>query len=128
LREDRDVRFCDRHWTRLREEVEAQEGLSDLIAPDGETAALQLAAAVESGEETAATFDPLMWSHWAIVARISEHAPEVIFYDGCPLCWVQDTHEAACNEPNCQVTRESFEEWIPGVAAAAKERWELLRT
>jgi hypothetical protein len=73
------MRFCDDHWSRLREKVDAA-GLSEFIAKDGVDAARrqqqqfdEVAAALNAGESespvTAETFDPLMGAHWAIVTN-----------------------------------------------------------
>lgn len=78
--------------------------------------------ALESQRETIANYDPLMWAHWSIVDRIAKHAPEVVLVDGCPLCWVAGEHEQHCVDAECAIIRQTFEDWIPGVAAAAAER------
>lgn len=113
------MRFCDTHWSRLREAIDA-EGLSHLVARDGSAAAANLVSEIETGARRE-NFDPLMGAHWAIVARISDHAPGVLFIEGCPLCWVADEHEAHCDTPGCTVTRRTFEDWIPSVAAFMRE-------
>jgi hypothetical protein len=119
------MQFCQPHWDKLRDAI-AAEGLADLVACDGAHAVRQIAAEVEQGKRTLATFDPLMGAHWAIVGRIAEHQPGVVLIDGCPICWVQDGHERTCTDPACGVTRETFEEWIPSVAAFMRTEWERL--
>ncbi len=68
------MRFCDDHWTRLRQEIE-ERGLTHLIAPDAQTAMAQtkdqLERAVDGRDEvTPVNFDPLMSAHWAIVNNV----------------------------------------------------------
>lgn len=120
------MKFCQTHWDKLRAAIDA-EGIGDLVAPDEPTAVAQLVSQVEQEEVTLTNFDPLMSAHWAIIERISKHAPQVILQPGCPLCWVQDMHEENCQEPGCPITRETFEEWIPSVAAHMRETWESIR-
>ena len=120
------MKFCQDHWDKLRAAIEA-EGVYELVAKDGKRAAQMFADAVEYDRESLANYDPLMWAHWAIIERIAQHEPNVLFVDGCPLCWVADGHEATCVEPGCEITRQTFEDWIPGVAGAAAERARALR-
>lgn len=120
------MRFCEEHWDKLRAAIEA-EGLSHLIAKDGSHAARNFADALERDKDTLANFDPLMTAHWAIISRIADVDPRVLFAEGCPLCFAQDEHEAHCVDVDCKVTRETFEAWIPSVAAAMVDRWEQLK-
>lgn len=120
------MKFCQAHWDRLREAI-AAEGLSDLVAPDGETAIAQIVNALESEETTVANFDPLMAAHWAIIGRIGDVDPRVVLIEGCPLCWVQDEHDAHCETAGCEVTRQTFEDWIPDVARFQRSQWEKLQ-
>lgn len=121
------MRFCQEHWDKLRDAIE-DEGLGHLIARDGHDAATKMVDALERESTTLANFEPLMTAHWAIIERISKHASGVLFVEGCPLCWVQDEHEAHCAEPGCEVTRQTFEEWIPGVAAHMGREWQRLKS
>ena len=118
------MKFCQQHWTRLRDAIEA-EGILQLVARDGSAAISNMVSELETGSRRE-NFDPLMGAHWAIVCRIAEHAPQVTLIDGCPLCWVADGHEANCVEPGCQITRQTFEDWIPGVAAHMRETHERM--
>lgn len=68
------MNMCQQHWDRLREKI-AERGLAHLIAPDGATAAAQLAdqfqrAADERDEATPVNFDPLMGAFMAIGANV----------------------------------------------------------
>jgi hypothetical protein len=68
------MNMCQEHWDRLREKIN-QRGLSHLIAPDGQTAAAQLAdqfqrSAEDRDESTVANFDPLMGAFMAIGSNI----------------------------------------------------------
>lgn len=105
--------FCADHWAALRGAVE-KEGLTHLVPTNGVTAALQLAAEVEAGESTPASFDPLMGAHWAIVANVSEllRVP-VILMDGCPLCIANTAHKEDCDIEGCEFT---FDDWVDRAA------------
>lgn len=118
------MQFCMPHWTKLREAIEA-EGIGHLIARDGSAAISNMVSEIETGSRRE-NFCPLMASHWAIVNRVAENLPQVLFIDGCPLCWVADDHEANCKVEGCPVTRQSFEDWIPGVAAHMREEHERM--
>lgn len=109
------VKFCEGHWTKLRDAI-YERGLGDLVAQSGERAARNVVEELKTGEPSLKTFDPLMGAHWAIVNRIAEHRPLVVFCGGCPLCWVQDGHAANCTDPACPITRQTFEDWIPSIA------------
>lgn len=81
------MKFCQDHWDRLRARIE-DRGLSHLIAPDGITAAAQIADQLERAVDrleggailpargdldetvTPVNFDPLMSAHWAITANV----------------------------------------------------------
>lgn len=120
------MRFCSDHWTGLREAIEA-EGISHLIARDGQAAAANMISEAQTGLRRE-NFDPLMGAHWAIINRIADNAPAVLFQDGCPICWIQDEHERTCigAENGCVVTRQTFEDWIPSVAEFMREEYDRL--
>jgi len=119
------VRFCQPHWDKLRAAIE-ERGLGDVVARDGQAAAANLVSELQTGSRLD-NFDPLMGAHWAIVNRIAEVAPQVIVIEGCPICWAQDEHEKHCVDPGCQVTRQTLEDWIPGVADFMKREHGRLR-
>lgn len=65
------MNMCQQHWDRLREKI-GERGLSRLVAPDGETAAAQMADQFRRGDAdpTPANFDPLMSAFWAIGSNV----------------------------------------------------------
>lgn len=120
------MRFCQTHWTELREAIE-ERGLGDLIAPDGEVAMEQIVDQLkraERGEDpgTPVNYDPLMAAHWAIVNNLTEAARatagpaaalHVAMGDHCPVCFANEQHELSCDDPDCAFT---YDAWI-GYAA-----------
>ena len=131
------MRFCQDHWDRLRLAIE-ERGLSHLIAPDGQTAMLQMADQLERGQrgeqpETPVNYDPLMSAHWAIVNNISAVGPGVVLElmtpneDGserCPLCYANAQHEAHCRDDGCTFT---YDAWIDYAASDEAERVRAMR-
>lgn len=96
------MRFCEDHWTRLREAIE-ERGLGHLIAQGGELAAAQFAdqlkrVAEGEPETTAVNYDPLMASHWAIINNVLSTIPQATGYlmqsDDVPEDRVQRDHGA----------------------------------
>jgi phage head maturation protease len=65
------MRFCQNHWNMLRENVDKQ-GLTNWVAPDGETALMQIADEIAKGKITQTNYDPLMSCHNMIIARTVE--------------------------------------------------------
>jgi len=120
------MQFCMDHWTRLQEAIDA-EGIGHLVARDSDAAVSNLVSEFETGKRRE-NFDPLMAAHWAIINRIADKAPQVLFVEGCPLCWVAEDHEKYCRQPDCLVTRQTFEDWIPGVAAHMREEHKRMVT
>jgi hypothetical protein len=65
------VKWCEDHWTRLRDAVQAKPELGGLIATTGERAAANTVAELEKGKLTLTDFDPLMNAFWAVNANAS---------------------------------------------------------
>jgi hypothetical protein len=65
------MNMCQDHWNRLRQKIE-ERGLAGLIAPDGETAAAQIADQLQRGDDepTPTNFDPLMSAFFAIGSNV----------------------------------------------------------
>jgi hypothetical protein len=144
------MNFCQGHWDMLKKAID-DRGLTDLVAPDGETVAAMLAKQIEDGKATPTTFDPLMGAMFAIsnnaadlvqkqggnplyvmVASDEEQPIEGIpGYEGrtwpfCPLCHINLAHEIFCRVPDCTMDREhGYDSWINNAAddmvTAAKE-------
>lgn len=131
------MKFCQPHWDRLRKAID-DRGLSDLIAPDGETAAAQMADQLKRAEagdesETLVNYDPLMAAHWAIVNNVSGLGPGIALElmmpdedgsDRCPLCYANEGHKLACNEEGCTFT---FDDWCERAADDQAEHVRKLR-
>lgn len=138
------MQFCQDHWDRLRSAI-SERGLDHLIAPDGQTAAQQLADQIkrtQDGEEpvTPVNYDPLMAAHWAIINnvldQIGPHALQLLsgprgvvvqsafpnrsqhrVWPRCPLCYINLLHELTCTEPECVLDREhGFDMWVERAA------------
>lgn len=123
------MRFCLDHWQQLREAIAAR-GLEHLVAGDGQSAAANLASAVESGA-TVANFDPLIYAHNSILANAIHLAGlAVLVHDEngaerCPLCFLTAAHRAQCTDPACRVS--DFDHWIGRAADDAQRTWAELR-
>jgi hypothetical protein len=125
------MKFCQPHWDSLRKAID-DRGLSDLVAPDAETAGLQMAQEFEQGP-SAVTYDPLMAAHWAIVNNVGDLVPGGILYlmapdeDGserCPLCVVNEGHRLGCAVPGCTFT---YDDWVDHAADDQLAHVEKLR-
>lgn len=92
------MKFCQPHWDRLREEIDAN-GLSGFVARDGEQAAQQLADEAQGINDQDAAPDPLMRAHWMILDRaIKQGGPYILTGDYCPLCELEKhTEEKAAS-------------------------------
>ena len=77
------MRFCEDHWTRLRDAIEQRE-LGHLVAADGQRVAASLTQELAAGKPSPATFEPLMAAHWAIASNalhiIGGAAPDAVMY------------------------------------------------
>lgn len=133
------MKWCQDHWDRLREAIEAR-GLGHLVAPDGQTAAAQLADELERGD-----YDPLMDAFWATnsnAARTIERAGGSPLYlsggeppddptpedavdlpggegrtwSRCPLCYLGLAHELTCGA-GCALPRVDGYAWMIDRAA-----------
>lgn len=138
----------------LREAIDAR-GLTTLVAPDGATAAAQMADQLERGEATPTNYDPLMTAHWAIVTNAFEAIKEadgpVLYlmaadnvpedpvegygpeYDGrtwprCPLCYLNLAHEVSCAHDGCVLDRvRGYDHWIERAADEQVEAWKEIK-
>lgn len=144
------MNFCQEHWDMLKAAIE-QRGLSDLIAPDGETAVAQLKSQIETEEPSPTNYDPLMTAMFAISGNAmdaveAQGGSPIYFLDGgspeqkienapgyegrtwprCPLCHLNLAHEIFCRVPGCTMDKErAYDHWIDRAAddqvEAAKE-------
>jgi hypothetical protein len=117
------MKFCQSHWEKLKKKID-DLGLSGLIAKGGEEAVNrqfdQLKKAQQGAKDddeavTKSNFDPLMGAHWAIVSNamnlvgLNLMAPNDDGSERCPLCYIQQEHDAHCTVPDCKT---SYDEWI----------------
>lgn len=123
------MRFCDRHWDATRDAV-AAVGLEPLVSRGADTAAARFAR-VLAGEDTLATFDPLMFATWAIIRNACElvEGAEPLTSDGCPVCFVNDLHAKVCPGGTCVLDRErAYDGWPAMAARDAAARFAVLRS
>jgi hypothetical protein len=125
------MNICQHHWDMLRAEVAAQ-GLTDWVAPDGETAAAQIGNQLVRDEDTRVNYDPLMACNFMLWDRALEMAgPAAMAADfGCPICRFSEYRgpegQCTCGHPDCPNQEPGsvpdFETWLVGpnscVAAA----------
>jgi len=79
------MKFCQPHWNELRKAID-NKGLGHLVASSGEAAMERVIAEVK-GEDTTATYDPLMSAHWMICGQALENGGLYLLNgDYCPLC------------------------------------------
>lgn len=134
------MKFCESHWQKLRNAIEAR-GLTPFIAKDGTVAAAQMAKQVEEQRSGKHTFDPLMQAHWAVAGNVMDYigatgnnplylmtsGPEdpVVGHAGyegrtwsrCPLCYINLAHEISCTDPKCQLDKQAGYDWMVDRAA-----------
>lgn len=112
------MQFCDKHWETLKTEIK-ERGLWGLVPTSGEQAIARMKSELDQGELTASNFDPLMYAHNAIVNNVMDLIglqvllPNEDGSDRCPLCYIQQRHDAECTLIDCGHT---FDPW-PGFAA-----------
>lgn len=147
------MRFCQEHWNMLRKAIE-KRGLASLVAPDGETAAMQLQDQISKEEVTKTNFDPLMSAHWAIARNVmgimssagvnplylmgSDDTPEDPVegygekhqgktWSRCPLCYLNLAHEVSCTDKKCILDeKRGYDFFIDKAADDALTKWEKL--
>jgi hypothetical protein len=127
------MRFCQNHWNMLRENVDKQ-GLTNWVAPDGETALMQIADEIAKGKITQTNYDPLMSCHNMIIARTVEMVGLSAMSEefGCPICFFNtkrtEDGRCACVDPACGGSEPGsippFEIWLEQTPAACKEYME----
>lgn len=132
------MKCCQTHWDALRAAIDAR-GLSHLIAPDGETAAAQVASELTDGPMPT-NYDPLMAAHWAVLGNatrvLSEAGSSPLYlmqgddvpedpvegHEGrtwprCPLCYLNLAHELSCKDARCTLDQERGYDWMIDRAA-----------
>lgn len=120
------MKLCDSHWSKLRDGVHVR-GLSQLVAADGAEAMARVERERAEGEQSAATFDPLLNSTMAIYTRAIEagglylmgQKPDGSEY--CPLCEL-DEH-AKNDRPELGSLSH---QWIEGCLDAHRKQAEAL--
>lgn len=110
------MNFCKDHWDRLRAKID-ERGLSHLVAPDGQTAAMQFADQLRRGDEedsqTPVNFDPLMAAWAAIGMNVGDVVERA---GGSPLYVI-----LASDSPEDPI---EFANFRPDLATAARARLE----
>lgn len=128
------MRMCMDHWGQLRAAID-QRGLSSLIAQGGEAAAKNLACELTDGP-TIDNFDPLMAAHNAIFSNATTVAVDAVgkagLFElmsddnegkGCPICFLNAKHKAACGDAGCIF---GYDEWIDRAADDALAAWKAM--
>lgn len=110
----------------MLEEAIKAEGLGHLVSGTSAEVVSRATHMIKSGV-TIENYDPLLWCHWAIVSRIASQLPEIIFIRDCPICWITKQHEETCDDPNCEFTKQTFEDWIPSIASVSRIRYQRLQ-
>lgn len=143
------MKFCDAHWSSLREAIETR-GLTALIAESGEEAATKTMRQLE-GEDSIDSYEPLLAACAAISGNTMDYItraggnplyllanrPEdpvegYVGFEGhtwprCPLCYINLVHEVAC-DGKCDLSRTAGFDWmIERAADDALEHWKELR-
>lgn len=137
------MKFCQAHWDRLREAIDAR-GLGSLVPESGEEAARRLVRDTNEGTSID-TFDPLMGAHNAIWSRAMseirdkyQQNPLMLMADpdehpewACPVCalsWCHAEHDRLCTQEGCNYPKD-FDwatEMIDGAADFMLSEWQRL--
>lgn len=124
------MRFCQRHWDRLRAAID-ERGLTPFIAKDGGQAMSNMLTELQGGEHV---FDPLMGAHWAIANNAMAGTPAGLSLlqpneDGtprCPLCYINGERHRHAQEDPANFERaddtEFYSEWIERAADDQREK------
>jgi hypothetical protein len=97
------MRWCQPHWDGLRAEVDRQ-GLGEHVGRDGEAVMGKLVASAEAGDVTLESFEPLMAAMLAVNSYVAHAFADgnllaVYGLEGCPVCFVDEHHMPACQDP-----------------------------
>lgn len=129
------MKFCQPHWSALRDEIENTQGLAQFVSHGGKDLVTRITdQAKPERHPLGKTGDPLMDAHNMILANACQllsqaGAPPMYLFvanddgsDKCPLCVVSNCTDQACTN-GC---RGRAEEWIKfagrDVAAAWSEK------
>jgi hypothetical protein len=131
------MRMCADHWGMLRAAVDAT-GLGTLVSEDGEEAMKKMVTGMQEGP-TIDNFDPLVQAHNALlsnvmklcmenggqnsVAELMGLSPPGEWCQWCPLCYINEQHEQACEDPDCTFT---FDDWCTRAAQEQLTAWKEL--
>ena len=137
------MKFCDDHWSKLREAIRAR-GLDALVTDIGEQAASNLVNREKSGA-TVNIFDPLMGAHNAIlnmamdiIRNKYQQNPLMTMADNaehpewaCPICalnWCHVEHNRICTTEgfNWPKHHDWTDEMIVGAADFVQAEWRRL--
>ena len=127
------MRMCEDHWQKLRDAVDAT-GLGTLVSEGGQEAMMKMVAGLQEGPSID-NFDPLMQAHNAIMANTMTICQErggqasvaelmgAYGDDWCPLCYINEQHNQACEEEGCTYT---FDSWCIYAAEEQLKLWKEL--
>ena len=115
------MKICQPHWDMLRDAIKAR-GLYALVAESGQQAESNMASELSTGP-TIDNFDPLMNAHWAIVNNLADIEPQILFMDGCPICFANRIHAERCVVPDCTSGTTHFDSWIDRAADDQVAAW-----
>lgn len=110
--------MCQPHWDKLRAAIKSR-GLYALVAESGERAIDNLVSELDHGP-TIDNYDPLMSAHWAIINNLADIDPNILFMDGCPLCFGNKEHAKKCKVPGCT---DDYDSWIDHAADDQVTEW-----
>ena len=124
------MKFCLDHWGRLRSEID-QRGLSVLVPDSGQQAGERFVKAAE-GNDSIASFDPLMYAHMAIMTHALDAVGLAAMVDNddgsarCPLCFLNALHERTCT--GCLRPQvNGFDDWLVKAVDAAEGHLDALK-
>ncbi len=115
------MKFCESHWTALRDEIENKRGLQQFVAGNGKEAFTRQVDALETG--AASSGDPLMDAFWMITNNAINVAGPYLLADRedgserCPLCEIFVTRKCPC-ESCANVTAQTWIEFAGRDVAA----------
>ena len=126
--------FCQKHWDRLRDEVDNQ-GLSQYVSANAEIAIMKTTAEMR-GEHTESTWDPLLNTYYMMLARFLEEAGDYLIAKAlnekvavCPMCEAMSMRSedgrCLCGNPECEASEpgsiEDFDTWFESAVQAQKQ-------
>lgn len=98
------MQFCQDHWETLKSKI-TDAGLDKFVAANGQIAVMKQVSTLRGDKPEESNYDPLMQAHNEVMFNtLSMIGP----FEGCPICTLDEIHEANCIEEDCQVPDEGF--------------------